>query len=76
MMLENKTAVIYGGGGAIGGAVARAFASAGARVYLAGRTAERLEAAACGRARAERRARRLPPTTRDRRRRFPRLLHR
>jgi hypothetical protein len=26
MMLENKTAVIYGGGGAIGGAVARAFA--------------------------------------------------
>jgi 3-oxoacyl-[acyl-carrier protein] reductase len=46
MMLENKTAVIYGGGGAIGGAVARAFASAGARVYLAGRTADRLEAVA------------------------------
>jgi 3-oxoacyl-[acyl-carrier protein] reductase len=42
-MLENKTAVIYGGGGAIGGAVARAFADAGARVYLAGRTKARLE---------------------------------
>jgi NAD(P)-dependent dehydrogenase (short-subunit alcohol dehydrogenase family) len=46
MMLENKIAVIYGGGGAMGGAVARAFASAGARVYLAGRTADRLEAVA------------------------------
>jgi 3-oxoacyl-[acyl-carrier protein] reductase len=43
MMLENKTAVIYGGGGAIGGAVARAFADAGARVYLAGRSMARLE---------------------------------
>jgi 3-oxoacyl-[acyl-carrier protein] reductase len=35
--------VIYGGGGAIGGAAARAFARAGARVYLAGRTRARLE---------------------------------
>ncbi len=43
MMLENKCAVIYGGGGAIGGAVARAFAEAGARVYLAGRTRTRLD---------------------------------
>jgi 3-oxoacyl-[acyl-carrier protein] reductase len=43
MMLEDKTAVIYGGGGAIGGAVARAFAGAGAHVYLAGRTRARLE---------------------------------
>jgi 3-oxoacyl-[acyl-carrier protein] reductase len=43
MMLENKTAAIYGGGGAIGGAVARAFADAGARVYLAGRSRARLE---------------------------------
>jgi 3-oxoacyl-[acyl-carrier protein] reductase len=42
-MLENKTAVIYGAGGAIGGAVARAFADAGARVYLAGRSKDRLE---------------------------------
>ncbi len=31
MLLENKNAVIYGGGGAIGGAVARAFAREGAR---------------------------------------------
>jgi 3-oxoacyl-[acyl-carrier protein] reductase len=43
MMLENKTAVIYGGGGAIGGAVAGALADGGARVYLAGRTRARLE---------------------------------
>jgi 3-oxoacyl-[acyl-carrier protein] reductase len=46
MMLENKTALIHGGGGAIGGAVARAFADAGARVYLAGRSRDRLEAVA------------------------------
>jgi 3-oxoacyl-[acyl-carrier protein] reductase len=46
MMLDNKTALIYGGGGAIGGAVARAFADAGARVYLAGRSRDRLEAVA------------------------------
>jgi 3-oxoacyl-[acyl-carrier protein] reductase len=45
-MLDDKTAVIYGAGGAIGGAVARAFAGAGARVYLAGRTRARLEAVA------------------------------
>ena len=38
MLLENKNAVIYGAGGAIGGAVARAFAREGARVFLAGRT--------------------------------------
>ena len=31
MMLEHMTAAIYDGGGAIGGAVARAFADAGAR---------------------------------------------
>jgi NADP-dependent 3-hydroxy acid dehydrogenase YdfG len=43
MMLDNKTAIIYGGGGAIGGAVARAFAEAGARVHLAGRTMAPLE---------------------------------
>src|SRR5438067_13330142 len=37
MLLENKNAVIYGGGGDIGGAVARVFAGEGARVCLAGR---------------------------------------
>ena len=45
-LLIGKNAVIYGGGGSIGGAVARAFAREGARVFLAGRTAERLEAVA------------------------------
>ncbi len=45
-MLADKTAVIYGGGGAIGGAVARAFAGAGAHVHLAGRSRARLEAVA------------------------------
>lgn len=34
--------MIYGGGGAIGGAVARAFAREGASVFLAGRTRARL----------------------------------
>jgi NAD(P)-dependent dehydrogenase (short-subunit alcohol dehydrogenase family) len=43
VLLENKTAVVYGGGGTIGGAVARAFAREGARVCLAGRTEASLE---------------------------------
>lgn len=43
-LLTNKTAVIYGGGGAIGGAVARAFAREGAAVFLAGRTLAKLDA--------------------------------
>lgn len=37
MLLQNKYAVIYGAGGAIGGAVARAFAREGAHVFLTGR---------------------------------------
>ncbi len=43
MLLQRKNAVIYGGGGAIGGAVARAFAREGARVFLAGRTLRKLD---------------------------------
>lgn len=43
MLLEGKRAVIYGGGGAIGGSVARAFAREGASVFLAGRTEARLD---------------------------------
>ncbi|QIN84675.1 SDR family oxidoreductase [Rubrobacter tropicus] len=43
MLLEGKNAVVYGGGGAIGGAVARAFAGEGARVFLAGRTLAKLD---------------------------------
>jgi 3-oxoacyl-[acyl-carrier protein] reductase len=46
VLLENKTAVVYGGGGSIGGAVARAFAREGARLFLAGRTSSPLEAVA------------------------------
>jgi len=46
MLLENKTAIIYGGGGAIGGATARNFAAEGATVYLAGRNQGRLDAVA------------------------------
>lgn len=40
MLLEDKNAVIYGAGGAIGGAVAPAFAREGAAVVFAGRTRE------------------------------------
>ena len=43
MLLEGKVAVVYGGGGAIGSAVSRAFAGEGAKVYVAGRTLEKLQ---------------------------------
>jgi 3-oxoacyl-[acyl-carrier protein] reductase len=46
VLLEDKNAVIYGGAGSIGSAAARAFAREGARVFLAGRTAETLDAVA------------------------------
>jgi NAD(P)-dependent dehydrogenase (short-subunit alcohol dehydrogenase family) len=46
MLLENKTAIIYAAGGAIGGAVARAFAREGARLFLTGRDVAKLEAIA------------------------------
>ena len=46
MLLENKNAVIYGAGGAIGGAVARAFAREGARLFLTGRHRAPVEAVA------------------------------
>ena len=46
MLLQNKNAVIYGAGGAIGVAVAHTFAREGARVFLAGRTLAPLEALA------------------------------
>ena len=42
MLLEHKNAIVYGGGGSVGGAVARE----GARVFLAGRTLARVEAVA------------------------------
>jgi len=47
MLLTDKTAIIYGAGGAIGGAiggaVARTFAREGARVFLSGRTLDKVE---------------------------------
>jgi NAD(P)-dependent dehydrogenase (short-subunit alcohol dehydrogenase family) len=46
MMLMNKIAVIYGAGGAIGGAVARAFASEGANLFLTGRSLAPVEVVA------------------------------
>lgn len=46
MLLSGRNAIVWGGGGAIGSAVARAFAADGARVHLCGRTAETLESVA------------------------------
>jgi 3-oxoacyl-[acyl-carrier protein] reductase len=43
MLLEKKTAIIYGAAGAVGSAVARAYAREGADVHLVGRTATTLE---------------------------------
>lgn len=43
--LQNKVAVIYGNGG-IGGAIAKAFAREGAKVFLTGRTEKKLNAIA------------------------------
>ena len=45
-MLKDKVAVIYGAGGAIGGAVGRAFASERAEVFLTGRLQAPVEAVA------------------------------
>lgn len=56
MLLKDKVAVVYGGSGAVGGAVAKAYAREGARVFLAARNRAGLEqvaaeiAAAGGRA--------------------------
>ncbi|WP_327407627.1 SDR family oxidoreductase [Streptomyces sp. NBC_01281] len=46
LLLADKNAVIHGGGGAIGGAVARVFAREGARVFIAGRTQGKLDTVA------------------------------
>jgi NAD(P)-dependent dehydrogenase (short-subunit alcohol dehydrogenase family) len=43
VLLENKNAIIYGAGGAIGGGVARTFAREGATVFLVGRTKAKLD---------------------------------
>ena len=46
MMLNDKVAVIYGAGGGIGGAVARAFAREGAKLFLTGHHREPVEGVA------------------------------
>lgn len=42
-MLQHKNAIIYGAGGSLGSAVAKALAGAGATIYLTGRTSGPLE---------------------------------
>jgi 3-oxoacyl-[acyl-carrier protein] reductase len=46
MLLHDKVAVVYGAGGAIGGAVARAFGAEGAQVFLTGRSLAPVQAVA------------------------------
>jgi NAD(P)-dependent dehydrogenase (short-subunit alcohol dehydrogenase family) len=46
MLLKDKVAVVYGAGGAVGGAVARALAAEGADLFLTGRTLAPVEAVA------------------------------
>jgi NAD(P)-dependent dehydrogenase (short-subunit alcohol dehydrogenase family) len=43
MLLKDKTAIVYGAGGSIGGAIARAFAREGAKVFLAGHTKAKID---------------------------------
>jgi NADP-dependent 3-hydroxy acid dehydrogenase YdfG len=43
MLLEHRTAIVHGGAGAIGSAVARAYAREGAEVHLTGRTEAALD---------------------------------
>jgi 3-oxoacyl-[acyl-carrier protein] reductase len=45
-LLQGKTAVIYGAGGSLGGAVAKAFAAGGAKVVLTGRRLATVQAVA------------------------------
>ncbi len=46
MLLKDKVALIYGAAGSVGGAVAHAFASEGAMVFLTGRSLAQVEAVA------------------------------
>src|SRR5688500_15492446 len=46
MMLKDKVAVIFGAGGDVGSAVARAFAREGAKLFLSGRNLRKVEAVA------------------------------
>src|SRR5688572_20279503 len=44
MLLQTKNAIIYGAGGSLGGAVARALANAGATVFLTGKKLSSVQA--------------------------------
>ncbi|NUP17111.1 MAG: SDR family NAD(P)-dependent oxidoreductase, partial [Streptomyces sp.] len=44
--LTGKVAIVYGGSGSLGAGVAKAYAAAGARVFLVGRTEATLAKAA------------------------------
>lgn len=46
-LLNDKVAVIYGGGGVVGSAIARVFAREGAHVHVAGRTSAALDRVVC-----------------------------
>jgi NAD(P)-dependent dehydrogenase (short-subunit alcohol dehydrogenase family) len=46
VLLENKNCILYGAGGALGGAIARTFAREGANLFVTGRRREPLEALA------------------------------
>ena len=46
MQLAGKVAIVYGAAGPMGSAVARAFAQAGAQLFLAGRTGAKVQAVA------------------------------
>jgi NAD(P)-dependent dehydrogenase (short-subunit alcohol dehydrogenase family) len=46
MLLENKNTIIYGAGGAVGGAIARVFAREGATVFLTGPHLAKVDAVA------------------------------
>lgn len=46
MLLDNKTAIVYGAAGSIGSAIAAGFAAEGANCFLVGRTAATLDAVA------------------------------
>src|SRR5260370_40945469 len=48
MMLKNKVAVVYGSSGAVGSAIAGAFAREGARVFLTGRNLSKVDTVAKG----------------------------
>lgn len=43
MLLQNKNAIIYGAAGSLGSSIAKALVQAGAKVFLTGRTADRLQ---------------------------------